>query len=129
MDYSTLVYLGQLSISIAVLITVFSLFFKKSYQTTKEFIQQSKPLYAFASVLLIAGILLTAPSISSKNLDQYYNYTVGTNNQTLIVEPKSDAPWYISKDKKAYTIVSITYKEYKVMDAKTNNLIVIPRKG
>lgn len=129
MDYSTLVYLGQLSISIAVLITVFSLFFKKSYQTTKEFIRDSIPLYAFASVLLIAGILLATPSISSKNLEQYYNYTIGTNNQTLIVEPKSNAPWYISKDKKAYTIVSITYKEYKVMDAKTNNLIVIPRKG
>lgn len=129
MDYSTLVYLGQLSISTAVLITVFSLFFKKSYQTTKEFIQQSKPLYAFASVLLIAGSLLASPSIRPTNLKQYYNYTVGTNNQTLIVEPKSNAPWYISKDKKAYTIVSITYKEYKVMDAKTNNLIVIPRKG
>lgn len=129
MDYSTLVYLGQLSISTAVLITVFSLFFKKSYQTTKEFIQQSKPLYAFASVLLIAGSLLASPSIRSTNLEQYYNYTVSTNNQTLIVEPKSNAPWYISKDKKAYTIVSITYKEYKVMDAKTNNLIVIPRKG
>jgi hypothetical protein len=129
MDYSTLVYLGQLSISTAVLITVFSLFFKKSYQTTKEFIQQSKPLYAFASVLLIAGSLLASPSIRPTNLEQYYNYTVGTNNQTLIVEPKSNAPWYISKDKKAYTIVSITYKEYKVMDAKTNNLIVIPRKG
>lgn len=129
MDYSTLVYLGQLSISTAVLITVFSLFFKKSYQTTKEFIQQSKPLYAFASVLLIAGSLLASPSIRSTNLEQYYNYTVGTNNQTLIVEPKSNTPWYISKDKKAYTIVSITYKEYKVMDAKTNNLIVIPRKG
>lgn len=129
MDYSTLVYLGQLSISTAVLITVFSLFFKKSYQTTKEFIQQSKPLYAFASVLLIAGSLLASPSIRPTNLEQYYNYTVGTNNQTLIVEPKSNAPWYISKDKKAYTIVSITYKEYKVMDAKTNNLIVITRKG
>lgn len=129
MDYSTLVYLGQLSISTAVLITVFSLFFKKSYQTTKEFIQQSKPLYAFVSVLLIAGSLLASPSIRPTNLEQYYNYTVGTNNQTLIVEPKSNAPWYISKDKKAYTIVSITYKEYKVMDAKTNNLIVIPRKG
>lgn len=129
MDYSTLVYLGQLSISTAVLITVFSLFFKKSYQTTKEFIQQSKPLYAFASVLLIAGSLLASPSIRPTNLEQYYNYTVGTNNQTLIVEPKSDAPWYVSKDKKVYTIVSITYKEYKVMDTKTNNLIVIPRKG
>ena len=129
MDYSTLVYLGQLSISTAVLITVFSLFFKKSYQTTKEFIRDSKPLYAFVAVLFIGGILLATPSISSKNLEQYYNYTVGTNNQTLIVEPKSNAPWYISKDKKAYTIVSITYKEYKVMDAKTNNLIVIPRKG
>lgn len=122
MEYSTLVYLGQLSISTAVLITVFSLFFKKSYQTTKEFIQQSKPLYAFASVLLIAGSLLASPSIRSTNIEQYYNYTVGTNNQTLIIEPKANAPWYVS-------IVSITYKEYKVMDAKTNNLIVIPRKG
>ena len=129
MDYSTLVYLGQFSMSTAVLLAVFSLFFKKSYQTTKEFIRDSTPLYAFAGVLLIAGILLATPSIGSKNLEQYYNYTVGTNNQTLIVEPKSNAPWYISKDKKAYTIVSITYKEYKVMDVKTNNLIVIPRKG
>lgn len=129
MDYSILVYLGQLSISTAVLLAVLNLFFKKPYQSVKEFVSDNKRHYALVAVLFIGGILLAVPSISSVNLEQYYNYTVGTNNQTLIVEPKSDAPWYVSKDKKVYTIVSITYKEYKVMDTKTNNLIVIPRKG
>lgn len=100
---------------------------KTYYKTYKEFIKDMKPVAAFLGALLVSGIILAGPSILSTPLEPHYNFTVSTNNQTLLVTPKSNAPWYVSKDKKAYTIVSITYKDYKVIDAKTNDLIIIPR--
>lgn len=126
---------------------------KTYYKTYKEFIKDMKPMFAFLGTLLVSGIILAGPSILSKPLEPHYDFTVSTNNQalpfstktddkwlerfyasavginnqTLLVTPKSNAPWYVSHEKKAYQIVSITYKEYKVIDAHNNKLIVIPR--
>lgn len=133
MDYSTLVYFGYYCISVVVLFTVI-LFIMSSptmtktyYKTYKEFLSDMKPMFVFLGTILVSGIILAGPSILSTPLEPHYDFTVSTNNQALLVTPKSNAPWYVSHEKKAYQIVSITYKEYKVIDAHNNTLIVIPR--